>query len=142
MLIPVFNLFSKYKLYLDIQKVKIKNTKATKTQTSLDNPIHVASDKAPLPIPNKSNNPIIITKVVSLNKPIEVLTIEGGASAATSTTTVAGSLRNKVKVISATTDYSSNVVCAVEKENIFGTQFHPEKSDKTGLKIIDNFIRL
>ena len=45
-------------------------------------------------------------------------------------------------VISATTDYSSNVVCAVEKENIFGTQFHPEKSDKTGLKIINNFIDL
>ena len=46
------------------------------------------------------------------------------------------------KVISATTDYSSNIVCSVEKENIFGTQFHPEKSDKTGLKIIDNFINL
>ena len=45
-------------------------------------------------------------------------------------------------VISATTDYSSNIVCSVEKENIFGTQFHPEKSDKSGLKIIDNFIRL
>ena len=45
-------------------------------------------------------------------------------------------------VISATTDYSSNIVCAVEKENIFGTQFHPEKSDKIGLKIIDNFINL
>ena len=45
-------------------------------------------------------------------------------------------------VISATTDYSSNIVCSVEKENIFGTQFHPEKSDKTGLKIIDNFITL
>ena len=45
-------------------------------------------------------------------------------------------------VISATTDYSTNVVCAAEKENIFGTQFHPEKSDKIGLKIIDNFIRL
>ena len=44
--------------------------------------------------------------------------------------------------ISATTDYSSNHVCAVEKENIFGTQFHPEKSDKIGLKIIDNFINL
>ena len=43
-------------------------------------------------------------------------------------------------VISATTDYSSNIVCSVEKENIFGTQFHPEKSDKLGLKIIDNFI--
>jgi glutamine amidotransferase len=45
-------------------------------------------------------------------------------------------------VILATTDYSSNIVCSVEKENIFGTQFHPEKSDKIGLKIIDNFIKL
>jgi glutamine amidotransferase len=45
-------------------------------------------------------------------------------------------------VISATTDYSSSIVCSVEKENIFGTQFHPEKSDKEGLKIIDNFLNL
>ena len=44
--------------------------------------------------------------------------------------------------ISATTDYASNIVCSVEKENIFGTQFHPEKSDKIGLKIINNFINL
>ena len=49
---------------------------------------------------------------------------------------------NDKSVISATTDYSSNHVCAVEEENIFGTQFHPEKSDKTGLKIINNFISL
>ena len=45
-------------------------------------------------------------------------------------------------VISATTDYSSKIVCSIEKENIFGTQFHPEKSDKIGLKIIQNFINL
>jgi len=45
-------------------------------------------------------------------------------------------------VISSTTDYSSSIVCSVEKENIFGTQFHPEKSDKEGLKIIDNFLNL
>ncbi len=45
-------------------------------------------------------------------------------------------------VISATTDYSSNIVCSVEKENIYGTQFHPEKSDKIGLKIIENFIKI
>ena len=45
-------------------------------------------------------------------------------------------------VITATTDYSSKIVCSVEKENIFGTQFHPEKSDKIGLKIIHNFISL
>ena len=49
---------------------------------------------------------------------------------------------NDKSVISATTEYSSNHVCAIEEENIFGTQFHPEKSDKTGLKIIDNFISL
>ena len=51
-------------------------------------------------------------------------------------------LPNDKNVISATTDYSSNIVCSVEKENIFGTQFHPEKSDKLGLKIIDNFISI
>ena len=45
-------------------------------------------------------------------------------------------------LISATTDYSSKIVCSVEKDNIFGTQFHPEKSDKVGLKIINNFINL
>ena len=46
------------------------------------------------------------------------------------------------KVISATTEYASNIVCSIEKDNIFGTQFHPEKSDKIGLKIIDNFLSL
>ena len=45
-------------------------------------------------------------------------------------------------VISATTEYSSSIVCSIEKENIFGTQFHPEKSDKMGLKIIKNFLNL
>ena len=45
-------------------------------------------------------------------------------------------------IITATTDYSTNFVCSVEKENIFGTQFHPEKSDKIGLKIIENFINI
>ena len=49
---------------------------------------------------------------------------------------------NDKTVTAATTDYSSNIVCAVEKENIFGTQFHPEKSDKTGLAIISNFISI
>ncbi len=45
-------------------------------------------------------------------------------------------------VISATTDYSTKIVCSVEKENLFGTQFHPEKSDKIGLQIINNFINI
>ena len=45
-------------------------------------------------------------------------------------------------VISATTDYSTKIVCSVEKGNIFGTQFHPEKSDAEGLKVIQNFLKL
>ena len=49
---------------------------------------------------------------------------------------------NDKSVVSATTDYSSNIVCSIAKENIFGTQFHPENSDKIGLKIIYNFIKL
>ena len=49
---------------------------------------------------------------------------------------------NDKNAVLATTNYSSKHVCAVEKDNIFGTQFHPEKSDKIGLKIIDNFMNL
>jgi len=35
--------------------------------------------------------------------------------------------------------YGYEFVCAVEKENIMGTQFHPEKSSKRGLQILKNF---
>ena len=49
---------------------------------------------------------------------------------------------NDKSVMSATTDYSTNLVCSAEKENLFGTQFHPEKSDQIGLQIIENFINL
>ena len=45
-------------------------------------------------------------------------------------------------VVSATTEYASKIVCSIEKDNLYGTQFHPEKSDKTGLKVIENFINL
>ena len=44
--------------------------------------------------------------------------------------------------ITSKTDYSEEIVASVEKENLFGTQFHPEKSDVIGLKIIENFINL
>ena len=44
--------------------------------------------------------------------------------------------------ISSKTNYSEEIVASVEKDNLFGTQFHPEKSDSVGLKIIENFINL
>ena len=44
--------------------------------------------------------------------------------------------------ISSKTTYSEEIVASIEKDNLFGTQFHPEKSDTIGLKIIENFINL
>jgi glutamine amidotransferase len=39
-------------------------------------------------------------------------------------------------------NYSYNYTCAIEKENIVGVQFHPEKSHKFGMKILQNFVEL
>ena len=44
--------------------------------------------------------------------------------------------------VAATTDYIVNVHAAVEHDNIFATQFHPEKSGDIGLQILKNFVAL
>ncbi len=44
--------------------------------------------------------------------------------------------------ISATSTYNYDFACAFQKGNIFGTQFHPEKSHKFGMKVIENFYNL
>ena len=43
--------------------------------------------------------------------------------------------------ITATTNYGNSIIVSIEKENIVGTQFHPEKSQKNGLVVLENFLK-
>lgn len=45
-------------------------------------------------------------------------------------------------IVLATSHYGYEFVAAVEKENILGVQFHPEKSHKFGMRILKNFVAL
>ena len=44
--------------------------------------------------------------------------------------------------IAARTEYGSRFVSAVRQGNVFATQFHPEKSQSAGLKLLTNFVNL
>ena len=44
------------------------------------------------------------------------------------------------KFVLATTDYGDSIAAVVGKDNMIGTQFHPEKSQKTGLLMLENFL--
>jgi len=43
-------------------------------------------------------------------------------------------------IVAAQTEYGVTIDAAVEKGNVFATQFHPEKSGNTGLRILKNFV--
>ncbi|MEM1578127.1 MAG: imidazole glycerol phosphate synthase subunit HisH [Archaeoglobaceae archaeon] len=51
-------------------------------------------------------------------------------------------LQTDEKFIVAETEYGITFASVVQSENCFGVQFHPEKSGKTGLKILENFVRI
>lgn len=46
------------------------------------------------------------------------------------------------EIVKAVTDYSTCIHASVEKDNVYACQFHPEKSSKWGLKILQNFAAL
>lgn len=45
-------------------------------------------------------------------------------------------------IVSAYTEYGARLDIAVERDNVFATQFHPEKSGDAGMEILKNFVRL
>ncbi|HUW26766.1 MAG TPA: imidazole glycerol phosphate synthase subunit HisH [Gallionella sp.] len=44
-------------------------------------------------------------------------------------------------LVQATSDYPQPFACAVARDNLFGVQFHPEKSQTAGLKLLQNFVQ-
>lgn len=47
----------------------------------------------------------------------------------------------KPETLLATTEYGGTITAVVGRDNLVGTQFHPEKSQATGLRLIGNFLR-
>lgn len=45
-------------------------------------------------------------------------------------------------IVSARTEYGQTFASAIWKDNVFATQFHPEKSQAVGLKLLENFVQL
>ena len=50
--------------------------------------------------------------------------------------------RERVDVLAVTKYCDLEIIAAVQRENVMGCQFHPEKSGETGLKILESFIKL
>lgn len=49
-------------------------------------------------------------------------------------------MRLHERVVHFSVDYGGLHTCFVQKDNVFGAQFHPEKSQKVGLRFMENFI--
>ena len=45
-------------------------------------------------------------------------------------------------IVAASTEYTTHIHASVERDNVFACQFHPEKSSRYGLKILENFAKL
>ena len=46
------------------------------------------------------------------------------------------------QIIAGTTQYGGTFTSMIHKDNIYAVQFHPEKSQKIGLKILENFVKI
>ena len=50
--------------------------------------------------------------------------------------------RDESRFVTSTCDHGTKIISSVQKENIFGVQFHPEKSQADGLCVLKNFVNL
>lgn len=44
------------------------------------------------------------------------------------------------EILAATTEYGGPITAAIQRDNLFATQFHPEKSQQNGLRLLENFL--
>ena len=51
-------------------------------------------------------------------------------------------LPNDESIVTANTNYGGNIAVAINKDNIYGVQFHPEKSGDSGLALFSNFVNI
>ncbi len=86
-----------------------------------------------LPVPHMGWNNLVFTKESRLSA-----CVEGDVYFVHSYAMVCADAAN----VAAITDYGGAATAIVEKDNVFGVQFHPEKSQKTGLAILGNFLRI
>lgn len=87
------------------------------------------------PLPNIGWNNIVVEKENNLFKKLEK----------NNSFYFVHSFAFKVKYednVIASSMYEKKFVCAIQKENIFGVQFHPEKSQKSGIQLLKNFISI
>lgn len=49
---------------------------------------------------------------------------------------------DKKNLVVSYVDYDEKVICSIEKDNVYGAQFHPEKSHQNGLRFFKNFINI
>ncbi len=97
--------------------------------------VRVVADDSPLKVPQMGWN--ALTDVVGAHPVLDG--IDNGAHAyfVHSYRLVAADPSN----VLATVDYGGKVAAVVGRDNLVGTQFHPEKSQRTGLRLIANFLQ-
>ena len=89
-------------------------------------------------LPESKKSPHMGWNMIDVSRPGRLLDGVGGGSWVYYTHSyMADSDKGPVTAVS---EYGVDVPAAVERDNYFGTQFHPEKSGKTGKKVLENFV--